>query len=355
MNLINAKYKLNEEEIEFLVAVVKNELASLDVSRYDIKFIRKMMSKMLEVSTNDGYTFLSWFSSVSCDANGYLVDVKLQQDVRVFLIELSTELSNKDLKYFFSLPNNYSRAIYKLLKVHQHKSYANINLQDLKTRLQIPKALNLYSNFKVKVLNVAQQEIEENTDISFSIEEIKDARKVISLVFKINSDKKVQPKEVVKKVDNIVEKKDLIVKEVKKELQNHTTDEQNDEIKRIVSLFDHERKKLQPNYVRKESSYNMSGEYLLRVHLKETGRTPQMFFDAIRWLFSNNPKASFHRQYIMNIGKLIEHFNTLEHQAMYSKEAVEFNEEAQVWYNIYKKQGLSEDDILAKLREGEYI
>jgi len=116
-----------------------------------------------------------------------------------------------------------------------------------------------------------------------------------------------------------------------------------------------ERKKLQPNYVRKESSYNMSGEYLLRVHLKETKRTTQMFFDAIRWLFSNNPKASFHRQYIMNIGKLIEHFNTLEHQAMYAKEEITFNEEAQAWYNIYKKQGLSENEILQNLKDGGYI
>jgi len=363
LNLINAKYKLNNDEIKFLVAVIKNELASLDAEKYDLKFIKKIMSKMLEVSTNDGYIFLNWFSKVNYDANGSLVDVKLQKDVELFLIELSTELSSEDLKCFFSLPNNYSRAIYKLLKVHQHKSYANINLEDLKTKLQIPKALNLYSNFKAKVLNVAQQEIKEYTDIFFRIDEKKDGKKVTSLIFHIASndaevevEKIVVKKEPVTMLSEKVEEKKLpVVKDVKKEIQKSILDDENAEIKRIVSFFDMERKKLQPNYVRKESSYNMSGEYLLRVHLKETGRTPQMFFDAIRWLFSNNPKASFHRQYIMNIGKLIEHFNTLEHQAMYSQEAVKFNEEAQVWYNIYKKQGLSEDEILAKLREGEYI
>ena len=130
--------------------------------------------------------------------------------------------------------------------------------------------------------------------------------------------------------------------------------EYNLKIKRVVSFFDQERKKLQPNYVRKEYK-NTDAHYMLRIHLKESGRTPEMFFDAIRWLFSNNPKASFHRDYIMNIAKLIEHFNTLEHQAMHSKEAVEFNEEAQTWANIYKKQGLSDAQILEKLREAGYI
>jgi transcriptional regulator with XRE-family HTH domain len=131
-------------------------------------------------------------------------------------------------------------------------------------------------------------------------------------------------------------------------------DDHNADIKRVVTIFDQERRKLQSNFVRKEYR-NVDGQYLLRMHMKETGRTPKMFFDAIRWLFSNNPKAAFPRQYIMNIGKLIEHFNTLEHQAMYSEEAVAFNDEARAWYNVYKKQGMPEEEILEKLREGEYI
>ncbi|MFK5938832.1 MAG: helix-turn-helix transcriptional regulator [Sulfurimonas sp.] len=131
-------------------------------------------------------------------------------------------------------------------------------------------------------------------------------------------------------------------------------DEYNADIKRVVIIFDQERRKLQSNFVRKEYK-NVDGQYLLRMHMKETQRTPKMFFDAIRWLFSNNPKASFHRQYIMNIGKLIEHFNTLEHQAMYSQEAVAFNDETRAWYNVYKKQGLLEEEIMQILKDCGYI
>ena len=131
-------------------------------------------------------------------------------------------------------------------------------------------------------------------------------------------------------------------------------DDYNADIKRVVTIFDQERRKLQSNFVRKEYR-NVDGQYLLRMHMKETKRTPKMFFDAVRWLFSNNPKASFHRQYIMNIGKLIEHFNSLEHQAMYSEEAVAFNDEARAWYNVYKKQGMPEEEIMQILKDGGYI
>ena len=131
-------------------------------------------------------------------------------------------------------------------------------------------------------------------------------------------------------------------------------DEYNADIKRVVTIFDQERRKLQSNFVRKEYR-NVDGQYLLRMHMKETKRTPKMFFDAVRWLFSNNPKAAFHRQYIMNIGKLIEHFNSLEHQAMYSEEAVAFNDEARAWYNVYKKQGMPEEEIMQILKDGGYI
>ena len=57
----------------------------------------------------------------------------------------------------------------------------------------------------------------------------------------------------------------------------------------------------------------------------------------------------------MNIGHLIKHFNALEHQAMYCKESLAFSEEAQVWANVYKKKGLSDEEILEKLREGGYL
>ena len=360
MQLINARYKLNEEEINFLILVIKHinsEIISFKSEKYNIKFIKKISSKTLEILTANNFIFINWFEKIEFNSDTFIYIIEIKEEVREFLLKLSSDLPHEDLKFFFLLSSNYSRAIYRILKAHQHKSKAVINLDELKEKLQVPKGLQLYSNFKIKVLNIAQEEIKERTNITFTLEENKDGKKVTSLIFIIHTQEKLLKQES-EKIPIVYEKQKeeteiTLVKSVKNYL-DRSISPLNQEIKRIVNLFDQERKKIQPNFIRKEAKYT-DGEHLLRVHLKETNRTPAMFFDAIRWLFSNNPKASFHRQYIMNIAKLIEHFNTLEHQAMYSEEAVKFNEEAQSWYNIYKKQGLKEEEILEKLKEGGFI
>ena len=153
-----------------------------------------------------------------------------------------------------------------------------------------------------------------------------------------------------------VNKKSSQELQVQEQKNKQIQQKKQDEIKEVVSLFDVKRKSIQPNFVRKEfGGDSAKGEYLLRKHIFETNRTPKMFLDAIRWLFSNNPKAEFHRSNTMNIEQLIRNFNKIEHDAMHSKESVKFSEEAQIWANVYKKKGFSDEEILQKLKEGGYI
>ena len=177
-----------------------------------------------------------------------------------------------------------------------------------------------------------------------------DYNKVKSMLNKVILDHEAEIQILQKKMLDKSSKEIQLQKETKK----YVVKKEQTEIGRVVSLFDVKRQSIQANFVRQEFK-NMDGEYLLRMHLYETKRTPQMFLDAVQWLFSTNPKASFHREYIMNIGHLIKHFNALEHQAMHSAQSVQFSEEAQVWANVYKKKGLSDEDILEKLKEGGYL
>ena len=177
-----------------------------------------------------------------------------------------------------------------------------------------------------------------------------DYNKVKSMLNKIILDHEVE----INKLQENIPKNNATQVSVQENTKKVILRKEQTETGRVVSLFDVKRKSIQANFVRQEYK-NMDGEYLLRKHLYETKRTPQMFLDAVQWLFSNNPKAAFHREYIMNIGHLIKHFNALEHQAMHSSESVQFSEEAQVWANVYKKKGFSDEEILEKLREGGYL
>lgn len=177
-----------------------------------------------------------------------------------------------------------------------------------------------------------------------------DYNKIKSMLDKVIIDHEAQIQELQNKLDKNHSSGLQVQGSAKKEIVK----KEQTETGRVVSLFDVKRQSIQANFVRQEYK-NIDGEYLLRKHLYETKRTPQMFIEAVQWLFSNNPKASFHREHIMNIGSLIKNFNAIEHQAMHSQESVQFSEEAQVWANVYKKKGFSDEEILEKLREGGYL
>ena len=234
------------------------------------------------------------------------------------------------------------------------KQVKSIRKKRFKTQELFAQKINMNYSKYTRFEKSGQISFEGFIDILSGLDILDDFKNLFKVDEKVEAEKNLFALETQDEEIMEVEVKKEIVHTTIKEANLERKENSNLDIKRVVSFFDQERKKLQPNYVRKEFK-NTDGEYLLRVHMHETQRTAQMFYDAIRWLFSSSPKAQFHRQYIMNIAKLIEHFNTLEHEAMYSKEEIKFNEEGQVWYNIYKKQGLEHQAILEQLREGGFI
>jgi hypothetical protein len=91
------------------------------------------------------------------------------------------------------LKSSFSIRIYELLKQYENFKERSFLVEDLRTMLGIeadeyPK----YGNFKQKVLNVAQKEIAEKTDISFEYEETKVGRGVGKIRFFITTQKKAK-------------------------------------------------------------------------------------------------------------------------------------------------------------------
>jgi plasmid replication initiation protein len=64
-----------------------------------------------------------------------------------------------------------------------------VPVDELQDILQVPKSLLRYSQFKQKILQVAERELIENCDIFFEMEEIKSGRKVTEILFRIKNNK----------------------------------------------------------------------------------------------------------------------------------------------------------------------
>jgi plasmid replication initiation protein len=79
-----------------------------------------------------------------------------------------------------------------MLKEYEKLKIRYIKVDELMDILQVPKSYKVYDNFKRKVLQVAEKELAEHTDICFTFEEEKEGRKVDRLILRIYPNKQEQ-------------------------------------------------------------------------------------------------------------------------------------------------------------------
>lgn len=213
--LVNARYKLSSNEIKFIMLVIAQiefddedfKTYSLKVSDIDTrlnaglgytrlkKLTKGLMSKSFTVDTDFGYSTFNWFSSIHYYEKTGNFTVRIDNDLKPYLIDLKSRFVKYNLKYILPLSSNYSIRLYQLLKEYEKLTRRTFTLTELHDILQVPKSLKRYDNFKRKVLKVAEKELIENCDIFFEYEEIKQGRKVNEILFRIKSNKEILEKE----------------------------------------------------------------------------------------------------------------------------------------------------------------
>lgn len=204
-HLVNAKYKLNTSEIKFIMTVLAQvDKDDVDFKEYEIKiseleaklqseqnetrlkqFAKKILSKPLEVPTNDGWVIFNWFEHIEYLRGHSKFKVSISKKLKPYLLELKERFVKYNLKYILPLTSNYSIRLYQLLKEYETLTRRTFTVSDLQDLLQVPKSLIVYADFKRKVLQVAEKELIDNCDIFFEFEEIKDGRKINQILFRI--------------------------------------------------------------------------------------------------------------------------------------------------------------------------
>jgi len=205
--LVNAKYKLNTSEMKFILNAIA-QIDSIDdevLKDYEIKvseleaklqaeqnetrlkqFAKKLMSKPIEVPTADGWIVANWFSDIEYIRGEAKFKVRFSEKLKPYLLQLKERFVSYNLKYVLPLTSTYSVRIYQLLKEYEKLKKRYFTVEELQEILQVPPSYKKkYNDFKKKVLQVAEKELLEHTDIYFTIEEEKEGRKVSRLIFRI--------------------------------------------------------------------------------------------------------------------------------------------------------------------------
>jgi plasmid replication initiation protein len=161
---------------------------------------RKLMKKtfLIPYETKDGQkrlfetpVFTSLDSAVTDGIRGtgddLYIEVTFHPKLKPYLLQLKSQFTMYDVRNILSLPSNYSIRIYELLKQYESIGRRKFEVQELKEILGVEHEYPLYANFKQRVIKKAQKDLDENTDIRFTFEELKRSRAVTDIIFSIQT------------------------------------------------------------------------------------------------------------------------------------------------------------------------
>ena len=126
-----------------------------------------------------------------CEYNDTTVRFKLNPDMTEFLLELKGNFSQPLLAEFVRMRSPYSISIWHLMQreMKSQKPYADhiiefdLSLEELREITGTEKKLKKLSDFKIRVLDKALKEIDENCNVVIKYENVKQGRKVIGFHF----------------------------------------------------------------------------------------------------------------------------------------------------------------------------
>lgn len=227
--LIEASYRLSLQEqrlILLMVSRIKPEDKGFHIYRIAVKdfnrivgikneasyqrtkeLTKKLLERSLQITKDNSVLQITWLSSAEYfEGKGY-VELSFDPKLKPYLLQLKEFFTKYRLQNVIRLKSSYSIKLYELLKQYETIGRREFTLEQLRRTLGLKDSeYPLYANFKQKILSRVLNELNEFTDLSFSMRERKDVRKVVGIVFVISKKRQQTRKET----DCLYNKNDLI-------------------------------------------------------------------------------------------------------------------------------------------------
>jgi plasmid replication initiation protein len=127
---------------------------------------------------------INWFSYTKYIKGTGTLEVAFNSHLAPYLLNLNINYTKYFVKSIRSLNSFYSIRIYELLKQYEKIGTRTFDIETLRKMLGICiDKYKKYSHLKERVILFAQKDIEKNSDITFTFEEVKESRKIIKLKF----------------------------------------------------------------------------------------------------------------------------------------------------------------------------
>jgi len=146
--------------------------------------IKTISDKSLWIELDNGKeTLLRWIEKPYIDSNSGTIEIKLDKDMKPFLLQLKEKFTEYDLIYTLNFKSKYSIRLYEYLKSIHYKKLKKYEFEIDIHRFQklLDSDYKEFRDFHSRVLKPAQKEINELSDILFNYELIKDGRKTTAI------------------------------------------------------------------------------------------------------------------------------------------------------------------------------
>ncbi len=198
--LVNARYKLSPLEIKIVFSVISMiEKDDSDFWTYQVKIdhldsdyrniqrvCRGLMTKVFEIKEDDGWLMLNWFSHIRYKQKERVIECAFDPNLKPYLLHIKDNFTAYTLSSVLSMASTYSIRLYELLKEYEGLGARTFNLDDLQDILQLPKSYRVWRDFKKRVLESAEKDINADTDINISYNFVKSGRKITAISFVID-------------------------------------------------------------------------------------------------------------------------------------------------------------------------
>ena len=147
--------------------------------------IKSLADKSLWVTLEKGtQTLLRWIEKAKIIENSGIVEIRLDDDMKPYLLKLKNNFTQYELLYTLAMKSQYSIRLYEILKSYEYKKNIIYEIESLK-QILLAEKYKLFGDFKRRVIDIAITEINSLSDISIKYELIKEGRKYVKIRFMI--------------------------------------------------------------------------------------------------------------------------------------------------------------------------
>ena len=147
-----------------------------------------IMSKPFTVENDVERFTATWLSEAKYHKKQKIFTFRFTPSLKRYLIQLKKFYTRYKMINLIHMENCYSESVYELLKQYETIGKRSVSMEKIRTMLGLERKYPLYSNFRVKVLEPAVEEINKYSDINIAYQEVKEGRKISGLNFEIKPD-----------------------------------------------------------------------------------------------------------------------------------------------------------------------